>query len=151
MDPKKSFLSELKKKSKDEDYNNVDQKFGHMKKVVVASPNQEGLEAGVSLADKLLKKRQGMFGESQPKEESNEMSMSSELPENEVSESLEMSEEGMSEEKPQDLQQKWDMLAELSKEDKLKTLEYLQALLSMEEKSEEPAQESSKEEFVFPG
>ena len=56
-------LMKLKRSMKEDDHAAIGKKMGDkfaMKKVVIASPTEDGLEEGLSLAEKIMQKRKGM-------------------------------------------------------------------------------------------
>lgn len=69
IEAKQSMLKELSKKHKDSSFKNIGDGLKAKQKVVVAAPDKEGLEKGLSMAQKLLKAR---FGEIKDEEESEE-------------------------------------------------------------------------------
>ena len=58
---KKQALQEYMKKMMSEDMKGMDSEYGDkMQKVTVAAPSEEGLEEGLSMAEKILKKKKMM-------------------------------------------------------------------------------------------
>ena len=129
--PKMAFLKKLKSESKKENGDKFEQKLGHMKKVVVEAPTEDGLEKGLDKAEEILKRRKSLLGlpDSLPEEESS-LPPSSE----ESSESLEESPDSLGEpELESDLTEKYDLLKDLSSEDMLKVVQFLQTMIANKE------------------
>lgn len=73
MKAKSEMLKRLKKMAMDEDFGDLGKILkGKVKKVTVAAPDEDSLEEGLSLAEKLLAKKRAM--ESMKSEESEESS-----------------------------------------------------------------------------
>lgn len=64
MQAKRKMLKELKKLMMDQDFGDEGKSFkSNMKKVVVSSPTNEGVKKGLSLAEKMMAKKQEMDSE----------------------------------------------------------------------------------------
>lgn len=64
MQAKRKMLKELKKLMAEQDFGEEGDSFkSKMKKVTVASPSSEGLQKGLSLAEKLMAKKKEMEGD----------------------------------------------------------------------------------------
>ena len=145
---KRGFLKDLKGMLREDSHEGYDKKLGHMKKVVVAAPTEEGLEKGLSTAEQILQKRKSLIGKTSPeKEESLPEDLAETLDKEHVcdencdhgeleSDPLEEKEEEFfpdfrdpEPEVKSDLSEHFDSLKDLPKEDMLKVVEFLQALI----------------------
>jgi hypothetical protein len=109
-------------------------KLASLKKVTVMSPNEEGLQAGLSKAQQLLRQKLGLKGTpSAVKSEDSAMEEKKPLlesPEDELQEVKEGSEQGSDEEEENhDLPKFWELMKGFSKDEILQTINYLQDML----------------------
>ena len=79
MKAKMEMLKALKKKAMDDDFGSLKEPLsGKVKKVVISSDDEEGLEKGLSLAEKMLAKKKAMEKEMGMGDESSEEMMEEE-------------------------------------------------------------------------
>lgn len=93
---KMEMLKEMRKKMRSDDVNDLGSKLGgKFKKVTVAAPDEEGLQKGLSMAEKILQKKKELKGEDDfsPEDMMSDMAEEDNSEEMEDEESEESSEE----------------------------------------------------------
>lgn len=69
LEAKASMLKELSKKHKNSSFEGLDKELKSKQKVTVMAPDKEGLEKGLTMAQKLLKARFGEIKEEEKEED----------------------------------------------------------------------------------